>query len=96
MNNETAPLTDKEPLLAPSEFNAGLDPIEAETVKAPQTADFYIVMIRYGSDYWAAHTTHRELDDARKTGAGCLGTGQEAWRIVHVKGLPVGVPDREV
>lgn len=78
-------------------LNAMLDMVESETVKAPRTGDFYVVMVRYGADYWAAHSTHRELDDARNTGAGCDPlNGQEAWRIVHVKGLPLGVPEGEV
>lgn len=71
--------------------------IEAETVKAPTTADFYIVMVRYGDDYWAAHSTHRLLDDARKTASGCdPANGQEDWRIVLAKGLPVRVANGQV
>lgn len=71
--------------------------LDAEPVKAPTTADFYIVLVRYGDDFWSAHTTHRDLDDARKTEAGCgQVAGQTAWRIVRVSGLPIRVPDDEV
>lgn len=71
--------------------------LDAEPVKAPTTADFYVLMVRYGNDFWNAHTTHRDIDDARKTGASCSAViGQTAWRIVRVTGLPVSVPDGEV
>jgi len=77
-----------------SQLTAELD---AEAMKAPTTADFYIVLVRYGDDFWSAHTTHRNIDDARKTAAGCnQAAGQTAWRIVRVAGLPVSVPDGEV
>ena len=41
--------------------------VEAETVLALQTADFFVLMVRYGHDYWAAHSTHRDLPTRRKS-----------------------------
>jgi len=72
------------------------DIIEAETVKAPTTADFYVVMIRYGDDYWSAYSTHRLLDEARKHGNACPTAGGEEWRIVLVRGLPIEVRNGQV
>lgn len=70
--------------------------VEAATVRAPQTADFYVLMVRYGHDYWAAHTTHRDLDSAaRQADSVNAANGQEEWRIVAVRGLPVYVAPGE-
>lgn len=86
--------TAETPTGAASALDDGLD---AFSVKAPTTADFFILMVRYGDDYWSAHTTHRCIDDARKTAFGCSeANGQTAWRIVRVDGLPVNVPSGEV
>jgi hypothetical protein len=71
--------------------------LDAEPAKAPTTTDIYILVVRYGDDFWSARSTHRNIDDARKTGAGCNHeAGQTAWRIVRVTGLPVSVADGEV
>jgi len=71
--------------------------IEATTVKAPAAVDYYIVMVRYGDDYWVAQSTHRLLEDARKVASGSdPANGQYDWRIVRVKGLPVKVANGQV
>ena len=71
--------------------------VEAETVRAPLTADFFVLMVRYGHDYWAAHTTHRDLEAAAKQAESVsAANGQEEWRIVRVAGLPVFVAPGEV
>jgi len=70
--------------------------VEAATVRAPLTADFYVLMVRYGPDYWAAHTTHRDLATAaRQADSVNAANGQEEWRIVAVRGLPVHVAPGE-
>ena len=66
--------------------------VEAETVRALKTADFYVLMVRYGPDYWAAHTTHRDLETAtRQADSVNPGKGHDDWRIVRVAGLPIHV-----
>ena len=71
--------------------------VEAETVRALQTADFFVLMVRYGHDYWAAHSTHRDLEIATRQAASVNAAhGQEEWRIVRVAGLPVFVAQGEV
>ena len=70
--------------------------VEAETVRAPQTAEFFVLMVRYGNDYWAAHSTHRDLASAARQACGVSpANGQEEWRIVRVAGLPVFVAPGE-
>ena len=70
--------------------------VEAETVHPPLTADFFVLMVRYGHDYWAAHSTHRDLATAaRQADSVNAENGQEEWRIVRVAGLPVFVAPRE-
>jgi len=71
--------------------------VEAETVRANRTTDVYVLMVRYGPDFWAAHMTHRDLETATKQAAGVsTECGQDEWRIVCVRGLPVGVASGEV
>ena len=71
--------------------------VEAETVRAPQTADFFVLMVRYGHDYWSAHSTHRDLPTAtRQADSVNAAHGQEEWRIVRVAGLPIFVAQGEV
>lgn len=71
--------------------------VEAETVRAPRTAAFFVLMVRYGHDYWAAHTTHRDLEAAAKQAESVNAANrQEEWRIVRVAGLPVFVAPGEV
>lgn len=70
--------------------------VEAEAVRAPLTADFFVLMVRYGPDYWAAHSTHRDLASAgRQADSVNAAHGQEEWRIVAVRGLPVHVAPGE-
>lgn len=78
-------------------LDRGVRPLmEAETVRAPLTADFFILMVRYDHDYWAAHSTHRDLATAAKQAESVNATnGQEEWRIVAVRDLPVYVTPGE-
>lgn len=64
--------------------------VEAVTVRAPQTVDVFVLMVRYGNDYWAAHSTHCDLGAAaRQADSLSAKDGQTVWRIVSVRGLPV-------
>lgn len=77
-------------------IDAGDKVIQSVAVPALRTADFFVLMVRYGPDYWAAHSTHRSAELAASQASSCrLEDGHEAWRIVLVNGLPVSVADGE-
>ena len=69
------------------------DLIIAETIRAPQTADFYVLMVRYGHEYWSALTTHRNPEAAAQQVK--VTPHVEEWRIVRVPGLPIFVAPGE-
>lgn len=71
--------------------------VEAAPVSAPQTADFFVLMVRYGHDYWAAHSTHRDIATAaRQADSVDIKNGHKEWRIVAVRRLPVHVAPGEL
>jgi len=65
------------------------DILEAEFVTPKTTTDVFVVMNRYGDDYWSAISTWKTLEDAQKY-AMADGAIIQAWKIVKVSGLPVG------
>jgi len=69
------------------------DIIEAIHVSPIKTADVFIVMKRYGADYWGATVTCPSLAEAQRF----MGVGEAvtAWKIVKVSGLLVEVPPGE-
>ena len=69
------------------------DVLEATHVAPKTTTDVFVVMNRYGDDYWSACTTWKTLEDAQRS----VGVGEtiQTWKIVKVSGLPVSVHDGE-
>lgn len=57
--------------------------------------DVYILMVRYGADYWSPLGAYRTAEEAQKAQTGQY-HGVDAWRIVKVSDMPVGVPDGAV
>ena len=68
--------------------------ITAEPVKAQTTMDVYVVLFRYGNDYWGTGCAYKTLDEAQRNAS--LAAGVDAWRIVKACGLPMGVNEGEV
>jgi hypothetical protein len=69
------------------------DVLEATHAAPKTTTDVFVVMNRYGDDYWSACSTWKTLEDAQRS----VGTDAtiQAWKIVKVSGLPVSVHDGE-
>jgi S-adenosylhomocysteine hydrolase len=65
------------------------DVIEAIHVAPKTTTEVFVMMNRYGDDYWSACTTYKTLEDAQRS----VMTSEtvQAWKIVKVSGLPVDV-----
>lgn len=76
------------------------DIITATPVAAPKTATVYVLMVRYGMNFWCTHNSYEYLEDAVGTTQEFNERGPEpkpeAWRIVRVDNLPVRVPEGEV
>ena len=66
------------------------DVLEATHVAPKTTMDVFVVMNRYGDDYWCASATWTTLEDAQKS-AMADGVTVQAWKIVKVSGLPAEV-----
>ena len=66
------------------------DVLESTLVAPKTTTEVFVVMNRYGDDYWGASTTWKTLEDAQKS-AMADGVTVQAWKIVKVSGLPVEV-----
>jgi hypothetical protein len=64
------------------------------TVKARHTAEVFVLMRRFGSNYWSAfcYQTLPEAEAATQQ----LVTGSDVWRIVKISGLPAMVAEGEV
>ena len=68
--------------------------LEATHAAPKTTTDVFIVMNRYGDDYWSACTTWKTLEDAQRSVM--TSDTVQAWKIVKVSGLPVDVHAGEV
>lgn len=68
--------------------------IEAETVKISREIEVYVLMHRYGPDYW--FPTGQMVTDGKPKAPLNLPDTITAWRWVKVSGLPIEVPDWEV
>ncbi len=66
------------------------DIIEAVFVEPKTTVEVFVVMNRYGDDYWSACTSWKTIEDAQRAAATTDGSIQ-AWKIVKVSGLPIAV-----
>jgi hypothetical protein len=78
--------------------NAGLGRVlEAETAPASRTAELFVLLVRYGGNYWASHSSHptKEKAAAAATHQAAYLSGGEAWRIVRVRDLPLHVAPGE-
>jgi hypothetical protein len=65
------------------------DVLEAVHVEPKATTEVFVVMYRYGDDYWSACATRRTLEDAQRSVG--VNASIQAWKIVKVSGLPVNV-----
>lgn len=72
------------------------DIVASESISVPECVEVYVLMVRYGSDYWAAHSTHQDVNSARDSAGALSGSWPPVWRIVRVSGLPVDVPEGKV
>jgi hypothetical protein len=66
------------------------DIIEAVFVEPKTTVDVFVVMNRYGDNYWSACTSWKTIEEAQLAASTTDGSVQ-AWKIVKVSGLPVSV-----
>jgi S-adenosylhomocysteine hydrolase len=66
------------------------DVLEATHVTPKTTTEVFVVMNRYGDNYWSACMTYKTLEDAQLA-AQVDGVTVQAWKIVKVSGLPVDV-----
>ena len=66
------------------------DVLDAMHVAPKTTTEVFVVMNRYGDDYWSASMTYKTLEDAQRA-AQADGVTVQAWKIVKVSGLPVDV-----
>ena len=67
---------------------------DAETVKAVEMIEAFILMRKFGPTYWAATSTH-ETQSAAESASRTAVNGKNIWRIVRVKHLPIDVADGE-
>ncbi len=67
--------------------------LEAEFATPKTTVDVFVVMNRFGDNYWCASTTYYTLEDAQRSAG--VDESIQAWKIVKVSGLPVNVPAGE-
>jgi hypothetical protein len=68
--------------------------IESQAVVAPRVVDRYLLLVRYGVDYWSASgSAHATAEAAAKAAAN--DPNITPWRIVVVRDLPVERPTGE-
>lgn len=65
----------------------------ATRLQARRTTSVFVLMQRFGNDYWCAGQSHSTPEAA--SSAAKIGNGITAWRIVRVDNLPISVEDGE-
>lgn len=75
-------------------MDGSVEPLPSEAVPLERTVDRYVLMTRYGDDYWTAMQAGETMSDMRALIAS-LGVGVTAYRVIRVRGLPVEVPNSE-
>ena len=82
-------------MLAEKGTGGNMNPdIEVATrVQAMRTTSVFILMQRFGNDYWCPGMSFSTLEGAST--AAKIGDGITAWRIVRVDNLPVSLEEGE-